>query len=256
MKEGLVNKLQASLSKFRNDRDQLHRSKELALERCRLIEEEVTVLSKTVDSLRQKHGQLQATRQSIEGDLGPLEIMVQRDTKEVRIVLRKLLEKAFLETRILTVPYYFCFYYYGRKMEFQHAELLGARAKIKQKTEEMKRSNKAREEHLFEGRQFVSQRRNNYHKQNQVKKLSALEEQKGLKRELDYDYNDFMDVLLACMEQRISQWEGKSQMFPMVDSDSSRQESLPNDMPPPAPKNGTAATISSIPVATPLSEGN
>ena len=72
MKEGLVNKLQASLSKFRNDRDQLHRSKELALERCRLIEEEVTVLSKTVDSLRQKHGQLQATRQSIEGDLGAI----------------------------------------------------------------------------------------------------------------------------------------------------------------------------------------
>lgn len=93
MKEGLVNKLQASLSKFRNDRDQLHRSKELALERCRLIEEEVTVLTKTVDSLRQKHGQLQATRQAIEGDLGPLEIMVQRDTKEVRIVLLKLLER-------------------------------------------------------------------------------------------------------------------------------------------------------------------
>ena len=56
--EGLVSKLQEALAKFRKDRDQLHRSRELALERCRLIKAEEEALSKTVQTMRDKHNHL------------------------------------------------------------------------------------------------------------------------------------------------------------------------------------------------------
>ena len=82
-KEGLVNKLQDALSKFRNERDQLHRSKELALERCRLIQQEETFLTKTVNSMRQKENQIKATCHDLEKEIGPMEEMVLQDTKEV-----------------------------------------------------------------------------------------------------------------------------------------------------------------------------
>lgn len=83
-KEGLVNKLQEALAKFRKDRDQLHRSKELALERCRLIKSEEEALLKTVQTMRDKLAHLQTSKTKIESQMGPLEVKVQKDSLEVR----------------------------------------------------------------------------------------------------------------------------------------------------------------------------
>lgn len=103
-KEGLVNKLQDALSKFRNERDQLHRSKELALERCRLIRQEEAFLTKTVDSMRQKENQIKTTCHGLEKEIGPLEAMVLRDTKEVRTIYYNALfgEKFLLLSPLIT----------------------------------------------------------------------------------------------------------------------------------------------------------
>jgi chromosome segregation ATPase len=82
--EGLVNKLQEALAKFRKDRDQLHRSKELELERCRLIKSEEEALLKTVQTMRDKLAHLQTSKTKIESQMGPLEVKVQKDSLEVR----------------------------------------------------------------------------------------------------------------------------------------------------------------------------
>lgn len=83
-KELLVDKLQGALAKFRNERDQLHRSKRLALERCRLIQAEEEALSKTVQALRNKYDDLTASSAKIDAEIGPLEQQVEQETKEVR----------------------------------------------------------------------------------------------------------------------------------------------------------------------------
>jgi DNA repair ATPase RecN len=82
-KEALVQKLQGALQGFRRERDQLHRSKELAKERCRLVQEEEKALSKTVESLKEKYDKLLKASQAIKDDLGPLEASVREKTKEV-----------------------------------------------------------------------------------------------------------------------------------------------------------------------------
>jgi hypothetical protein len=87
-KEILVNRLQGALAKFRNERDQLHRSKRLALERCRLMQAEEEALSKTVQTLCDKYEVLVASTTKIDTELGPLEQQVQQDTKEVRFCER------------------------------------------------------------------------------------------------------------------------------------------------------------------------
>jgi chromosome segregation ATPase len=98
-KEILVNKLQGALAKFRNERDQLHRSKRLALERCRLMQAEEEALSKTVQTLRNKYEVLVASTTKIESELGPLEQQVQQDTKQVRFCERCMLHpSSFLHT--------------------------------------------------------------------------------------------------------------------------------------------------------------
>ena len=83
-KEGLVNKLQEAMAKFRKDRDQLHRSKELASERCRLIKSEEEALLKMVQTMRDKLAHLQTSKTKIESQMGPLEVKVQKDSLEVR----------------------------------------------------------------------------------------------------------------------------------------------------------------------------
>ena len=85
-KEILVQKLQGALQEFRRERDQLHRSKELALERCRLVREEEETLLKTVSSLKEKHDNLEKAIYDSKARLGPLEEAVQHKTKEVRTV--------------------------------------------------------------------------------------------------------------------------------------------------------------------------
>ena len=132
-------------------------------------------------------------------------------------------------------------------MQFQHAELLGARAKIKDLNEEMKRSATAREERLFKARQLVCKLRNGK-KVTKGPELSIKEQKQGLKRELDYNLVDFMDILFACMEERISQWESQSSHQPMTvpNSEVMESDSNVNEMPPPNLTNGTTVTISSL----------
>lgn len=85
-KEALVQKLQGVLQELRQERDQLHRSKELALERCRLVREEEQSLSKIVASLKEKKEKLQKAALEIKAGLGPVEASVQETTKQVRVV--------------------------------------------------------------------------------------------------------------------------------------------------------------------------
>lgn len=87
-KEALVQKLQGALQEFRRERDQLHRGKELALERCRLVQEEEQGLSKTVEFLKQKCEKLSNASVEIRTELGPLEASVKDKTKQVRISYR------------------------------------------------------------------------------------------------------------------------------------------------------------------------
>lgn len=91
-KEALVEKLQGALNGLRRDRDQLHRSKELALERCRLAKEEEKVLSNAVAELKDKH-QLQLIRSLTEAQaaIAPLEAEVKAKTGQVRLFSPSLL---------------------------------------------------------------------------------------------------------------------------------------------------------------------
>jgi hypothetical protein len=66
----------------------LHRGKELALERCRLVQEEEQGLSKTVEFLKQKCEKLSESSLEIRTELGPLEASVKDKTKQVRISYR------------------------------------------------------------------------------------------------------------------------------------------------------------------------
>ena len=136
-------------------------------------------------------------------------------------------------------------------MQFQHAELLGARAKIKDLNEEMKRSATAREERLFKARQLVCQLRNRKKETKKGPELPIREQKQGLKRELDYNLVDFMDILFACMEERISQRESQSSHQPVTIPNSGVMESDSNvnEMPPPNLTNGTTVTISSLSAA-------
>jgi chromosome segregation ATPase len=100
-KEALVQKLQGALQEFRRERDQLHRSKELAKERCRLVQEEEKGLSKTVDSLKEKHEKLLKASEAIKDGLGPLEASVRDKTKEVSVIWNA----ACASRRVLTFPF-------------------------------------------------------------------------------------------------------------------------------------------------------
>jgi chromosome segregation ATPase len=83
--EGLVNKLQGALSKFRNERDQLHRSKELALEKCLLVQQEADALQTSVSSMKDKFTMKRKVSETLKKELGPLEETVQAESKQVSI---------------------------------------------------------------------------------------------------------------------------------------------------------------------------
>ena len=91
-KEILVQKLQGALQEFRRERDQLHRSKELALERCRLVREEEETLLKTVSSLKEKHDNLEKAIYDSKARLGPLEEAVQHKRRLLESVNKSTFE--------------------------------------------------------------------------------------------------------------------------------------------------------------------
>ncbi|CAJ1959200.1 unnamed protein product [Cylindrotheca closterium] len=182
--EGLVSKLQEALAKFRKDRDQLHRSKELALERCRLIKAEEEALLNTVQTMRDKHNHLLTSKTKIETQMGPLEAKVQKDTIE---------------------------------MQFQHNELLNARNKIQQLNNQLEETSKAQQERLQKTQQLVCDLRTQQGSSSTAS--AALEEPlplddqvRGLKKEMDHNI-DFMDLLAKAMDESIRQMESKVQFY-------------------------------------------
>jgi chromosome segregation ATPase len=82
-KEALVQKLQGALQGLRRERDQTHRSKELALERLKLVLEEEQALCKTVNALKHKHANLVKGSNDIQSELGPNENKVKVMTQKV-----------------------------------------------------------------------------------------------------------------------------------------------------------------------------
>ena len=53
-REEIVDKLHGALAAFRRERDDLHRKKELATERLRLVTEEREAMEKTIRSMQEK----------------------------------------------------------------------------------------------------------------------------------------------------------------------------------------------------------
>jgi hypothetical protein len=90
-------------------------------------------------------------------------------------------------------------------VQFQHAELLGARGKIKQMMNDMARATNTREETIYKTRLFASQVRttSSTHKKKKVctPRLSLKEQTEGLKHEFE-DMLDIMDLLYKCMDER------------------------------------------------------
>ena len=57
-REAIVDKLHGALAAFRRERDELHRKKELAVERLQLVKEEQQAIEKTVHAMQEKLNQL------------------------------------------------------------------------------------------------------------------------------------------------------------------------------------------------------
>jgi hypothetical protein len=102
-------------------------------------------------------------------------------------------------------------------MQFQHAELLGARDKIQQLNREMEQSSKGREDHYFKARQLACQQRNKLEAlvgreaSTSTSPMMSLDKQKeGLTRELNSMF-DWTTILPKLMEQEASTVSSKTQ---------------------------------------------
>lgn len=92
--EVIVDKLHSALATLRRERDELHRSKELAIERVKLAKEERSNTEKTVNSLQNHLDTLISSlpgtgSNSVEIEITILKNEVERLTQEVRITLSK-----------------------------------------------------------------------------------------------------------------------------------------------------------------------
>lgn len=87
-REAIVDKLHGALSVLRRERDELHRSKELALERYRLAKEEREAAEQRNKSLQQKYDEIESadTKQKRQNDITALNAEVERLSREVRLV--------------------------------------------------------------------------------------------------------------------------------------------------------------------------
>lgn len=84
-REEIVDKLHGALAAFRRERDDLHRKKELATERLRLVTEEREAMEKTIRAMQEKLDQLEKSV----SDAGKLQLVqlekeVERLNQEVR----------------------------------------------------------------------------------------------------------------------------------------------------------------------------
>jgi len=90
-REEIVDKLHGALASLRKERDQLHRSKELAVERLRLAKEERLTVEKTVSSMGKTYERLTASvngagRNNANDDISTLQREVERLSREASMI--------------------------------------------------------------------------------------------------------------------------------------------------------------------------
>ena len=89
-REAIVDKLHGALATFRRERDEVHRAKELAFERLRLVRQERIEAERNVRSLQDKYDQMmQSISQSNGNDyeIAKMQVEVERLSREVRWML-------------------------------------------------------------------------------------------------------------------------------------------------------------------------
>jgi hypothetical protein len=135
-REELVDKLHGTLSILRRERDELHRAKQLAVERLRLIKEERVAAEENLLILRDKYDRIISSNVQDErrGEIAKLQSEVERLGREVRSSNFRSFEIQCLLTvpqfspiTILTVSN---FMHVLNQAKFQHMELVGKREKM------------------------------------------------------------------------------------------------------------------------------
>ena len=135
-REELVDKLHGTLSILRRERDELHRAKQLAVERLRLIKEERVAAEENLLILRDKYDRIISSNVQDErrGEIVKLQSEVERLGREVRSSNFRSFEIQCLLTvpqfspiTILTVSN---FMHVLNQAKFQHMELVGKREKM------------------------------------------------------------------------------------------------------------------------------
>ena len=90
-REVIVDKLNDALSNLRRERDEAHRSKELALERLRLAKEEETELEKSVNALKLQYEKLVSSMANQGSENADDELLkLQKEVKHRALEVRKL----------------------------------------------------------------------------------------------------------------------------------------------------------------------
>ena len=85
-REAIVDKLHGALATFRRERDEVHRTKELASVRLCLAKEERTKAERTVQAMQEKYDQMMQSVSKINGnddEISKLQVEVQRLSREV-----------------------------------------------------------------------------------------------------------------------------------------------------------------------------
>ncbi len=86
-REIIVDKLHGALATFRRERDEVHRAKELAVERLRLVREERMAAERNVNAMQEKHDEMMNSVSSTgtqDDDIDKLQAEVDRLSREVR----------------------------------------------------------------------------------------------------------------------------------------------------------------------------
>jgi uncharacterized coiled-coil DUF342 family protein len=86
-REIIVDKLHGALATFRRERDEVHRAKELAVERLRLVREERVATERNVNAMQEKYDEMMSAASSNRNqvdDIDNLQAEVDRLSREVR----------------------------------------------------------------------------------------------------------------------------------------------------------------------------